>query len=72
MALFPRVLKQQGGEKSPQPQLEPVVFTEKCIKVGSERSSDKFCCKAVRPGISRLTFKDQTCFPSPVLALEVF
>ncbi|XP_071895206.1 inner centromere protein A isoform X3 [Anas platyrhynchos] len=27
-----RVLKQQGGEKSPQPQLEPVVFTEKCIK----------------------------------------
>ncbi|XP_066854151.1 inner centromere protein-like isoform X3 [Anser cygnoides] len=27
-----RDLKQQGGEKSPQPQLEPVVFTEKYIK----------------------------------------
>ncbi|KAM9191325.1 inner centromere protein-like [Mergus octosetaceus] len=27
-----RDLKQQGGEKSPQPQLEPVGFTEKCIK----------------------------------------
>ncbi|XP_040414429.1 inner centromere protein-like isoform X4 [Cygnus olor] len=27
-----RDLKQQGGEKSPQPQLEPVVFTEKYMK----------------------------------------